>query len=115
MPISLRKGLNRRPPEIPENPELARHIRLAAEDAERKTRDLADQVPGSKHDFIEFTVPDDGIIRLTNKFGFVPKMREVCYQDGAGSIWSNGKLADKDFIYLETDAEPGTRFVVRFF
>ena len=52
---------------------------------------------------------------VSNPFEFVPKRMRVVDRNGPGSVFrSRGTLADKDRIWLKTDADEGTEFTVVF-
>ncbi len=117
MPINTPKGLGRRTPELEDNPEFSRDLRLAMDELNRKVDDTADQASGSKYDEIEFKSAGEGeTVRIANSLDYVPnRMRKVCskgpYEVGEPE---DGLFADEDFIYVVTNAPKGTVFVVEF-
>jgi hypothetical protein len=100
-----------------EDTELSRFLRLSVEDSQRGMADLSEHVPGSKFDEIEFSSAGEGLeIRVANRLGFVPnRMEIVCAKDANRPYEHLEKLADKDFIYLKSNAPKGARFIARFY
>ena len=115
MPIRLKRGVGRRIPEMTENPEFSSAVRMAAEETRRDLEQVAEHIPGSKHDTLSFVSRGtQNVIQIANSLSFIPTAVSVCRQTGPGSVWSSGKLADEEFIYVETDAVAGVRFTLRF-
>lgn len=117
MPVNVPKGLGRRPPELPDNPDFNSKLRLVFDEIVRKVDDLAEQSTGSKHDELEFESAGDGeTVRLPNKLGFIPNRMRVVSRKGSYQVGEpeSGVFADEDFINVVTNAPKGTKFVVEF-
>ena len=99
-------------------PEKERHQaqRKIDEELARRAGEVAENVPGSKFDEIEFQSLGDGVeIRIDNPFPWIPNRRSVISQHGDWTLWnSRDDLADENFIYLSTVAPAGEKFIVRF-
>ncbi|MBU0599145.1 hypothetical protein KKF61_09260 [Patescibacteria group bacterium] len=95
--------------------ELARGHRKNAEELARRTAEVAEHLPGSKFDEVEFTSLGEGReVRIENPFDWIPNRRETVSGKGAYLIGNaRSDLADKQFIYLTTNAPKGTKFIVR--
>ena len=112
--ISVR--LPRRPSLEETQEERTRHQEKVETELARRSAEIADHVPGSRHDEITFRARGDGEeVRLKNPYDFTPTRFEVvdiAYPYVVGR--SRKSLSNGTSIFLKTSAPQGESITVRF-
>jgi hypothetical protein len=95
--------------------ELREYLDLQLRDTTNDFRELEAALLGDINDAVEATVPTDQVVRVPvpKRMGVTPNSYVIIDQDGVGSLVRRGDtLVVRDTMVFDTDAEPGTMFVV---
>ncbi len=111
----IRRKTGRTKPPSEEDPEVQRRYqRSFATDVTDDVDEIIKGMGGDDRDSV--TITSAGFMEevvVSNPFDFVPKRMRVVDRNGPGSVFRS-RGADKDRIWLKTDADEGTEFTVVF-
>lgn len=113
----IRRKTGRTKPPSEDDPEIQRRYqRSFATDVTDDVDEIIKGMGGDDRDSLTITSAGYLVeVETTNPFDFVPKRMRVVDRNGPGSVFrSRGTLADKDRIWLKTDADEGTEFTIVF-